>query len=96
MAIETRMLGRVDYAGTVQSMQDYTATRTPDSPDLLLICEHLPLYTQGLAGKKDHILNPGEIPVIATNRGGQVTSHVPGKWVAYTLIDLYRVGYYVK
>ena len=96
MAIETRMLGRVDYAATVQSMQDYTATRTPDSSDLLLICEHLPLYTQGLAGKKDHILNPGEIPVIATNRGGQVTFHGPGQVVAYPLIDLQRAGYYVK
>lgn len=96
MAIETRMLGRVDYAATVQSMQDYTATRTADSPDLLLICEHLPLYTQGLAGKKDHILNPGEIPVIATNRGGQVTFHGPGQVVAYPLIDLQRAGYYVK
>ena len=96
MAIETRMLGRVDYAATVQSMQDYTATRTPDSPDLLLICEHPPLYTQGLAGKKDHILNPGEIPVIATNRGGQVTFHGPGQVVAYPLIDLQRAGYYVK
>ena len=96
MAIETRMLGRVDYAATVQSMQDYTATRTPDSPDLLLICEHLPLYTQGLAGKKDHILNPGEIQVIATNRGGQVTFHGPGQVVAYPLIDLQRAGYYVK
>ena len=96
MAIETRMLGRVDYAATVQSMQDYTATRTPDSSDLLLICEHLPLYTQGLAGKKDHILNPGEIPVIATNRGGQVTFHGPGQVVAYPLIDLHRAGYYVK
>ena len=96
MAIETRMLGRVDYAATVQSMQDYTATRTPDSPDLLLICEHPPLYTQGLAGKTDHILNPGEIPVIATNRGGQVTFHGPGQVVAYPLIDLQRAGYYVK
>ena len=96
MAIETRMLGRVDYAATVQSMQDYTATRTPDSPDLLLICEHLPLYTQGLAGKTDHILNPGDIPVIATNRGGQVTFHGPGQVVAYPLIDLQRAGYYVK
>ena len=96
MAIETRMLGRVDYAATVQCMQDYTATRTPDSPDLLLICEHLPLYTQGLAGKKDHILNPGDIPVIATNRGGQVTFHGPGQVVAYPLIDLQRAGYYVK
>ena len=96
MAIETRMLGRVDYAATVQSMQDYTATRTPDSPDLLLICEHLPLYTQGLAGKTDHILNPGDIPVIATNRGGQVTFHGPGQVVAYPLIDLKARSYFVK
>ena len=94
--MELRQLGRVDYAHTVQSMQDYTAARTPDSPDMLLICEHLPLYTQGLAGKSDHLLNPGDIPVVATNRGGQVTFHGPGQVVAYPLIDLQRAGYYVK
>ena len=96
MVMELRPMGRVDYAQTVQSMQDYTANRTPDSPDLLLICEHSALYTQGLAGKNDHILNPGDIPVIATNRGGQVTFHGPGQVVAYPLIDLHRAGYYVK
>lgn len=96
MSIELRMLGRVDYAATVQSMQDYTATRTPDSADLLLICEHAALYTQGLAGKSDHILDPGDIPVVATNRGGQVTFHGPGQVVAYPLVDLQRAGYYVK
>ena len=95
MAIETRMLGRVDYAATVQSMQDYTATRTPDSPDLLLICEHPPLYHKGWQAKRSHP-EPGEIPVIATNRGGQVTFHGPGQVVAYPLIDLQRAGYYVK
>lgn len=96
MSIELHMLGRVDYAATVQSMQDYTATRTPDSADLLLICEHSALYTQGLAGKSDHILDPGDIPVVATNRGGQVTFHGPGQVVAYPLVDLQRAGYYVK
>ena len=96
MVMELRPMGRVDYAQTVQSMQDYTANRTPDSPDLLLICEHSPLYTQGLAGKSDHLLHPGDIPVVATNRGGQVTFHGPGQVVAYPLIDLHRAGYYVK
>jgi lipoyl(octanoyl) transferase len=86
----------VDYAKTVQLMQSYTADRTPSSADLLLICEHLPLYTQGLAGKSDHLLHPGGIPVVATNRGGQVTFHGPGQVVGYPLIDLQRAGYYVK
>ncbi|MCZ8221579.1 MAG: lipoyl(octanoyl) transferase LipB [Acidovorax sp.] len=77
-------------------MQDYTATRTPDTPDALWLCEHAPLYTQGLAGKSDHVLAPGNIPVVATNRGGQVTFHGPGQVVAYPLIDLQRAGYFVK
>ena len=82
MTIDIRLLGRVDYASTVQAMQDYTATRTPSDADTLWICEHPPLYTQGIAGKSDHVLAPGEIPVIATNRGGQVTFHGPGQVVA--------------
>ncbi|SEA65171.1 MULTISPECIES: lipoyl(octanoyl) transferase LipB [Acidovorax] len=96
MAIDIRRLGRVDYAATVQAMQDYTACRTSESPDLLWICEHDSLYTQGIAGKSDHILQPGDIPVVATNRGGQVTFHGPGQVVAYPLIDLQRAGYFVK
>ena len=96
MTIDIRLLGRVDYASTVHAMQDYTATRTPSDVDTLLICEHPPLYTQGIAGKSDHVLNPGDIPVIATNRGGQVTFHGPGQVVAYPLIDLQRAGYFVK
>lgn len=96
MAIDLCVLGRVDYAATVQAMQDYTATRTPESRDLLWICEHDALYTQGIAGKSDHILRPGNIPVVATNRGGQVTFHGPGQVVAYPLIDLQRAGYFVK
>ena len=96
MAIDLCVLGRVDYAATVQAMQDYTATRTPESRDLLWICEHDAIYTQGIAGKSDHILRPGNIPVVATNRGGQVTFHGPGQVVAYPLIDLQRAGYFVK
>lgn len=96
MTIDIRLLGRVDYASTVQAMQDYTATRTPTDADTLWICEHPPLYTQGIAGKSDHVLDPGEIPVIATNRGGQVTFHGPGQVVAYPLLDLQRRKYFVK
>ncbi|MFI5444018.1 lipoyl(octanoyl) transferase LipB [Polaromonas sp. UC242_47] len=67
-----------------------------DERDQLWICEHHPVYTQGLAGKSDHVLNPGDIPVVQTDRGGQVTYHGPGQVVAYPLIDLKRAGYYVK
>jgi len=62
----------------------------------LWICEHPPVYTQGLAGKVEHVLNPGNIPVVQTDRGGQVTFHGPGQVVAYPLIDLKAAGYYVK
>ncbi len=64
--------------------------------DELWICEHPPIYTQGLAGKASHVLNPGNIPVVQTDRGGQVTYHGPGQVVAYPLIDLRRAGYFVK
>lgn len=77
-------------------MQAFTASRTPDTPDALWLCEHPPVFTQGLAGKPEHILVPGDIPVLATNRGGQATYHGPGQVVAYPLIDLHRAGYYVK
>jgi len=96
MSLDTTTLGRVDYAPTCEAMQAFTAARTPDTPDALWICEHPPVYTQGLAGKADHILSPGDIPVIQSNRGGQVTYHGPGQVVAYPLIDLQRAGYYVK
>ena len=95
-AVLTRQLGRVDYLPTYQAMQDFTAARAEATPDALWICEHPAVYTQGLAGKNDHLLNPGEIPVVQTNRGGQVTFHGPGQVVAYPLIDLKRAGYYVK
>ena len=97
MAMDVRQLGRVDYLPTYAAMQDFTAQRIPDGPDALWICEHNPVFTQGLAGKAEHILhNDVAIPVVQTNRGGQVTFHGPGQVVAYPLIDLQRAGYYVK
>jgi len=77
-------------------MQAFTAERTGNTPDELWLCEHPPVFTQGLAGREDHLLAPGDIPVVQTNRGGQVTYHGPGQVVAYPLIDLQRAGYYVK
>ena len=95
-AVQVRLLGRVDYSETVAAMQSFTVQRTADTPDELWICEHAAVYTQGFAAKNNHILAPGDIPVVATNRGGQVTFHGPGQVVAYPLVDLRRAGYYVK
>ncbi len=94
--MDVNLLGHVEYLPTYKAMQDYTAARTADTPDALWVCEHPPVFTQGLAGQADHLLMPGDIPVIATNRGGQVTYHGPGQVVAYPLIDLRRAGYFVK
>ena len=94
--IHPRALGRVDYMATFEAMKQFTGTRDLQTPDALWICEHPAVYTQGLAGKADHILNPGNILVVQSNRGGQVTFHGPGQVVAYPLIDLKRAGYYVK
>jgi lipoyl(octanoyl) transferase len=91
-----RALGRVDYGPTVDAMRAYTETRTEDTPDEIWLCEHPPVYTQGLAGRAEHVRDAHGIPVVATNRGGQVTYHGPGQVVAYPLIDLKRLGIYVK
>jgi lipoyl(octanoyl) transferase len=88
--------GRVAFLPTYEAMQAFTAARTPATPDELWLCEHPPVFTQGLAGRADHVRDPGAIPVVATNRGGQVTYHGPGQVVAYPLIDLQRRGYFVK
>ncbi|MGJ7582165.1 lipoyl(octanoyl) transferase LipB [Variovorax sp. RHLX14] len=90
------LLGHIDYAESYDAMRQFTAERTPDAADVMWICEHPPVYTQGLAGKSAHILNPGEIPVVQTDRGGQVTFHGPGQVVAYPLLDIRRAGYFVK
>ena len=89
-------LGRVDYLPTYEAMQAFTATRDAQTADELWLCEHLPVYTQGLAGQAGHVLAPGHIPVVQTNRGGQVTYHGPGQVVAYPLVNLQRAGYFVK
>lgn len=91
-----RSLRRVDYAPTFEAMAAFTEARDESAPDELWVCEHPPVFTQGLAGKEDHLLAPGEIPVVKTNRGGQVTFHGPGQVVAYPLVNLQRAGYFVK
>ena len=91
-----RPLGQAAYLPTYEAMQAFTAGRDADTPDELWICEHPPVFTQGLAGQADHLLMPGHIPVIQTNRGGQVTFHGPGQVMAYPLVNLQRAGYYVK
>jgi lipoyl(octanoyl) transferase len=105
-------LGCVDYLQTYEAMQKYAEQRQAEKssenetinnlqplyllPDKLLICEHNPVFTQGLAGKIEHILNAGNIPIVQSNRGGQVTYHGPGQVVAYPMIDLKAAGYFVK
>ena len=91
-----KQLGHVLYKDTYQAMQDFTAMRTAETGDELWLCEHPPVFTQGLAGLANHVLNPGTIPVVATNRGGQVTYHGPGQVMAYPLLNLQRAGYFVK
>ena len=96
MTAAVRLLGRVDYAPTVDAMRGYTEQRGAEAADEIWLCEHSPVYTQGVGGKAEHVLDPGGIPVVATNRGGQVTYHGPGQVVAYPLVDLRRLGIYVK
>jgi lipoyl(octanoyl) transferase len=91
-----KRLERVDFLPTYEAMQAFTAERLPETSDELWICEHSPVFTQGLAGQASHLLIPGDIAVVQTNRGGQVTFHGPGQVVAYPLMDLKRAGYYVK
>ncbi|RZS46858.1 lipoyl(octanoyl) transferase LipB [Sphaerotilus mobilis] len=91
-----RARGRLPYEPTYAEMRAWTEARDEATPDEIWLCEHDPVYTQGLAGKADHVLAPAGIPVVQTNRGGQVTYHGPGQVVAYPLIDLQRLGIYVK
>jgi lipoyl(octanoyl) transferase len=94
--MNVQQLGRVPYAPTAAAMQAFTADRGPDTPDEVWLCEHPPVFTQGLAGRPEHVLGAGAIPVVQSNRGGQVTYHGPGQLVAYPLINLQRQGIYVK
>jgi lipoyl(octanoyl) transferase len=92
----TRALGRVAYEPTWRAMQAFTQARTPATPDQLWRVEHPPVYTLGLAGRREHLLDAGGIPVVSTDRGGQVTYHGPGQALVYVLMDLRRVGYGVR
>ncbi|MES9853708.1 MAG: lipoyl(octanoyl) transferase LipB [Candidatus Thiodiazotropha sp. L084R] len=85
-----KSLGIQPYAKTWQAMQDYTNQRGPSSPDQLWLLEHPPVFTLGQAGKPEHLLNPGNIPIVNSDRGGQVTYHGPGQLIAYLLLDLRR------
>jgi lipoyl(octanoyl) transferase len=94
--MDVRLLGRVDYAPTFEKMKEFTAQRLPEAREQLWICEHPPVFTLGLAGRAEHLLAPGDIPVVPTDRGGQVTYHGPGQVVAYPLIDLRTRHIFVK
>jgi lipoyl(octanoyl) transferase len=94
--VKVRHLGRVDYQATWERMQQFTQARTAESADELWFLEHPPVFTLGMAGRREHLLAPGNIPVISTDRGGQVTYHGPGQLVVYTLIDLRRAGLGVR
>ena len=83
-------LGMVAYQDTLSEMRQFTGSRDEDTPDELWFLQHHPVFTQGQAGKKEHILSPGDIPIVQSDRGGQVTYHGPGQLVCYLMIDLKR------
>lgn len=94
--MRTKVLGLQPYDQVESAMRAFTQARTPDAEDELWLVEHEPVFTQGVAGREQHVLTAGEIPVVRTERGGQVTYHGPGQVVAYPLVDLRRQGIYVK
>ena len=89
-------LGLVEYAPTLDAMKQFTANRTDQTDDELWLLQHPPVYTQGISGKAEHVLDAGVIPIVPIDRGGQVTYHGPGQWVVYTLFDLRRAGFGVR
>ncbi|MBL1263115.1 lipoyl(octanoyl) transferase LipB [Candidatus Methylomicrobium oryzae] len=90
MSITIRQLGLQDYETVWQAMQRFTLDRTPETDDQIWIVEHKPVYTLGLNGKREHLLNTGPIPVVQCDRGGQVTYHGPGQLVVYPLLNIKR------
>ena len=91
-----RHLGRQPYEPVWAAMKDFTDSRDESTGDEIWLVEHDPVFTQGLAGKPEHVLNPGDIPIVQTDRGGQVTYHGPGQVVAYPLLDIERRGVGVR
>ena len=96
MKLLTRELGLAEYQPVLDAMRELTETRDADTPDQLWLLQHPRVFTQGQAGKAEHVLAPGDIPVIQVDRGGQVTYHGPGQWVIYLMIDLKRRGLGVR
>lgn len=94
--LHVRQLGLADYDPVWRAMQDFTDRRDDHTPDELWLVQHPPVFTQGQAGKAEHVLAPGDIPVIQVDRGGQVTYHGPGQIVAYPLLDIRRSGLGVR
>lgn len=95
-AFETRVLGVCDYAQTAARMKAFTESRDVHTADEVWLLQHPPVFTQGQAGKAEHVLAPGTIPVVQSSRGGQVTYHGPGQLVVYPLLDLRRLGMGVR
>ncbi|TBR45108.1 lipoyl(octanoyl) transferase LipB [Marinomonas agarivorans] len=96
MVLHCRDLGVVDYQETWSRMKDFTQTRDSHTADEIWLLQHPQVFTQGQAGKSEHLLMPGDIPVIQADRGGQVTYHGPGQLIAYVLLDLKRAGFGVR
>ncbi|WP_087869391.1 lipoyl(octanoyl) transferase LipB, partial [Bathymodiolus platifrons methanotrophic gill symbiont] len=96
MNIKIRHQGKQDYLSCWRKMQDYTLSRDIDSADEIWIVEHSPVFTQGLNGQPEHLLQVSDILVVDTDRGGQITYHAPGQLVVYTLIDIKRRGIGVR
>lgn len=95
-ALVLRQLGLQDYTPIFHAMREFTTHRQPETPDELWVLSHPPVFTQGQAGKPEHLLAPGDIPVVQIDRGGQVTYHGPGQLVVYLLIDVRRAGIGVR
>lgn len=88
--VTVKNMGTIEYLTAWQAMKNFTAQRTRETPDEIWLLEHPPVYTQGIAGKPEHLLFPSQIPVIKTDRGGQITYHGPGQIILYLLLDLHR------
>lgn len=91
-----RWLATRDYVQTWEAMRHFTNSRNADTPDEIWLLEHFPVFTQGQNGKAEHVLDPGPIPIVQTDRGGQVTYHGPGQLMLYSLIDIRRKHLYVR
>lgn len=96
MIPQLRWLGRVDYEPTWRAMQAFTDARTAGDADQIWFLEHPPVFTMGMNGKYEHVLEPADIPVVQIDRGGQVTYHGPGQLVVYPLLDVRRLGIGVR